>query len=207
MSTVAVLRAEVQRLFGDESATFLEAADVLTWLNRGQLDIARRTDCLVTEMTGTTVAGVNFVAEPTDVLGYKQISLDYVVQKEYQFEQRLVTSSSFALDVPYQRYILWNNKIYFSGGACAAAVNYRIYYTRTPVALVADTDVPEIPVQYHEDLVRFCLARANEMAEDFNAADRFMADYQQRVSSIRSDTDNQSRQSYAAVRCIDDWDY
>ena len=60
---------------------------------------------------------------------------------------------------------------------------------------------------YHEDLVRYALSRAKEMEEDFSAADRYMADYKMRVSSIRSDNNLITTRNNNAVRCLDDWDY
>lgn len=209
MATVAQLRSKIQRAFGDESATFLEAADVLNYLNDGQLDIVRRTDCLFAETTATTTVGpvVTKYILPTDFLGMKQVSLNYNPLVEYPFEQQLQTNTLAAIDVPDGHYVIWNGYIYFQYNAVTAAVNYRLYYTRRPAALVNDTDIPEIPLQYHEDLVKYGLARAKEMEEDYNSASYYDRAYDQRINTIRSDVNNRSRQAFAAVRCLDNWDY
>lgn len=206
MSTVLEMKSEVKRIFGDESGTFLEDADLIRWFNAAQLDICRQTDALVADTTGTTTAAQNYVTAPTDVLAYIKVTLALAPLNQYPLESAAF-SSDINVDVPRETYGVWRSRIYFNNAQCISALAYGVLYTRRPVVLTIDADIPEIPVAYHEDIVRYALARAKEMEEDYGAADRFMADYMRRVSGTRSDTNLDNRQINNAVRCLDDWDY
>lgn len=206
MSTVLEMKTEVKRIFGDESGSFLEDADLLRWFNAGQLDICRHTDALVADITSTTTAAQNYVTAPTDVLAYIKITLALSPLNQYPLESAAF-SSDVAVDVPRDMYGVWNSRIYFNNNQCIAAQAYAVLYTRRPALLTADGNIPEIPVVYHEDLVRYALARAKEMEEDYGASDRFMADYISRTRNTRSDVNLENRQVNNAVRCLDEWDY
>lgn len=208
MPTVAELRSKVQRLFGDESATFLENADVLGWLNEAQLDIVKKTNCYTASASITIVAGTVSYSVPTGFLFAKKVILNYSELTEIDFESNKITSNSTnALEIPAGHYSIFGTSIYFPSADIATVVPCTVYYVKAPTVLTADGDTPVIPVEFHDHLVRFVLMRAKEMEEDFAVADRFNADYGQRVIQTSADVDTRNRTNNPAVRNLDDWDW
>lgn len=205
---VSEIQTAVQRIFGDESQTFLETADIIRWVNDGQLDIVRKTSCLLTEVTANTVANTTSYALPADFLFAKQVMLNYVPLIEFDLESNQFQSTSLAANaLPTNAYMISEGNIYFPYYQVLAVYPYRMWYAKRPVTVTTGADTPEIPVQYHEDLVRFCLSRASEMSGEFDQADRFAGDYNGRILQARADTFMKSSASFPAVRCNDDYDY
>ena len=144
MATAGELITRIQRLFGDESATFLETADMYMWLNDAQLDIARHTDILAGELSGTTVAGTNNISGPTDLIRLTQVVLNQVPLQEYPIENDRYTTS-LSVEVPTGGFTYWKKLIYFASGSTVSAVSYKILYSRRPATLTVTGDIPEIP--------------------------------------------------------------
>lgn len=205
---VSEITTAVQRIYGDESFTVLEQADIIRWINDGQLDIVRKTGCLITEVTANTAASTTSYTLPTNFLFAKQVMLNYVPLIEFDLESNQFQSTSLAANaLPTNAYMISEGNIYFPYNQVLSVVPYRMWYVKRPTTVTVVGDTPEIPVQFHEDLVRFCLARAEEMNGDFDAADRFAGDYNGRVLQARADTFMKSSNSFPAVRCNDDYDY
>ena len=206
---VGTIKSRVQRAFGDESSTFIEATDVLNWLNDGQMEIVRKTNCLQAETNGTTVVGTNKLLLTTiapGLLAVQKFMINYIQLKYSDISGPNLSSSDAPLNVETGSYFIWNGYIYWNMLDAGTAYNYRIYYLKSPTALAVDADIPEIPVEFHEDLVIWCLIKANEMTEDYDAADRYRTQFRERVANSRGDTNLKQRTSYTGPRLLDTWD-
>lgn len=203
---VSEIKDRVERIFGDESGTFLEPADMLAWINDGQLEIVKKTDCLVTSVTAAITALDNSYAVPADFLKVIKLVLNGVQLTEAPFEGATTQTTGFLVDVPSGCYTIWNSTIYFASVDVNTVVNYTLFHTKRPAALTVDADIPAIPLEYHEDIVRFCLVRAKEMEEDYGASDRFLSDFNIRIANNRGDTGTKNINSYGSVRVLDSMD-
>lgn len=79
--------------------------------------------------------------------------------------------------------------------------NLDIWYVKLPADLDDDTDVPEIPPSMHTDMIRYALARAKELDEDWEASGRIDADFELRLIQSKDDAQTNGH-TYPAVRLI-----
>ena len=107
---------------------------------------------------------------------------------------------SAAVGIPL-RYYVRGNKVYLHPTpATSDSTTVTLTYNRMPTELtLAATDPIDVPISYHEDLVRFCLARAYEKNENYQAQETSEASYQAGVNQ-RIWEKNQADESFPYVR-------
>lgn len=194
------IKTRVKRQFGDESGALIDDLDITRWANDGQVDIIRKTDALMSLQSTVVTLGTTNVTLPTDFLFAKKVVMNQIPLELVSFSEGFITSTSYSQNSAPGTCYVWNNKLYFNAEQAKGSV--QLYYNRRPAALVVDADIPEIPVQMHEDLVRFCIARAKELNEDMEGAGLIMSDYNQRVNLARSEISNPDSNSYNAIRTL-----
>lgn len=106
---------------------------------------------------------VHPVTELADVIAIKDVEQGIELEKAY-FNEKFAASEGEA-GIPTQ-YWVYGNQIRFD-----VALNerraYEILYVRQPAPLVAATDVPDIPEQYHEAIVLWAIHSFQRKAQDF----------------------------------------
>lgn len=205
------IKTRVKRLFGDESGAQIIDADIIRWANDGQLDIVRRTECLQAHVETNSVAKDNSYALPPDAIRVRRVTYDGNVLSRVELEELDgVNKSREASDItgtPTQYYI-WGRQLWlYPTPSNSGTGNLDIYYLKAPATLGGDADVPDIPGHMHEDIVRYCLARAKELDEEFNQAEQIWNDYQMRTMLSFDEQHNPNADSYPAVRALpgDEW--
>jgi hypothetical protein len=103
---------------------------------------------------------------------------------------------------------------YYEGGKANlwpipdSIVTVDITYVKTPDTMVdaasAEFTVPEV---YHEDVVKFCLARAHNKNQNFKAAESEMEQYDRRVSTRRNEAQAPETALYKIPDAMDYEDY
>lgn len=197
---VSEIATRVKRQFGDESGSLIDDNDILRWCNDGQVDIVRKTAALISSQTTAVTVGTSNVTLPADFLSVKGVVLANNPLSLVSYEEGFVSYASSAVDAqPGMCYVL-GNKLYFNSQQ--ASGNLVITYIRRPTVLTLVADTPEIPVQMHEDLVRFCLARAKELNEDLEGAAAAMSDYNTRTMYGTSEMATPDAASYNGIRVL-----
>lgn len=163
---VSDITRKVQRLFGDSSAFIVfDQQDIYDWVNEAMLLITRKTHCLTAK--NSAAASTYPATLPADWIITKRVTYDTpeVPLKMMNIED-LDAYGINPAEVDYPEfYYIFNGKLnlfYTPGGT--KQVHH--YYVKTPTAVSAVGNTPEVPVSYHEDLVRFCLMRAHERNQD-----------------------------------------
>ena len=200
------LTKRVQRQFGDESEAEITTEDIRNYLNDAQMDVVRHTECLQDSVETDSVAGQRNYILPTNFLFVKRVTFGgrklnpvNLEDLDEEYPSREAEPSSGEPQVFY----LWNNQIYlYPTPASDGSGNLDIMYIRIPDDLENPTDVPEIPVAYHEDLVRFALSRAKELDEETVDAQRIWTDYTERVAFTKDSSKVQDISSYPSVRLV-----
>lgn len=204
--TLADIRLRVQRIFGDTTEVEIQIADIDKWANDAQLDIARRTDCLQAIHTIGTQVGIKSYPFAEQYISIRRVAVDGIKLARTTLEELDNThddrDSAYPNDTPSQYYVFANQLFLYPAPAVAGSNNIEIFYIRAPIMLVAPEQIPEIPFAYHEDIVRYCVARAKELDEEFEDANRFMEDYETRVSDARATNQWPHIDSYPAVRLL-----
>lgn len=156
-------------------------------VNEAQREIAKRIDVRVwyTESTLTTTAGNNTLTLPTDYLrpdylydDVNNVRLDALTDglefEEWDTAQSqplywIVLGTSIRVrPIPNGAYTL------------------KLRYWKQPTTMSANGDVPETPLAYRHLLETYALSRCYRRQLDFDAADRYMADFERDLARAAS---------------------
>lgn len=198
---------QVQRLFGDESGAQITTNDIVDWANLAQLDIARKTEALADVVEINSVAGQRKYLLPENFLKLRRVSydgrlLDAVSMEEVDDTDRF--SQEGGTGEP-KVYFLWGREIFLHPTPSQNGVeNIDLYYVRSPAELTVGelNAIPELPPAYHEDIVRYCLARAKELDEEDDTAVHIMSEYELRLAQSKDEAWSPDIDSYPAVRVL-----
>ena len=165
------IERKVLRLFGDSvtSHIMVQAQDIYDWINEAQLRIARDTGC-VTGST-STAASTYPKALPADWIVTKRVVYGITVLRLVDIEDLDAVNVNPALpvDTPCFYYMLGGQiKLYPTLGA-SDSTTVTFEYSKVPTLITAGAQTPEVPISYHEDLVRYCIMRAHELNENYKA--------------------------------------
>lgn len=179
---VGEIQTRVKRAFGDESGVQLTDEDLIRYINDGcRAFVLQNEELLQTVGTSNAVANQNAYALPVDLLLLKSVMFQSPGDSSF-FNLKGMTFNEFneyidgwdgstlyrGSPMAYMRY--GDNITLFPTPDTSGTNNIKIYYNRKPVDVVTNVDIPDIPVLYHEVLVKYCLSQAYEMDEDLDAA-------------------------------------
>lgn len=199
----------VQRNFGDTANVQIDQTDILRWINDAQREIVLANQLLQSVATSTTVAGTNTYTIPADLLTLRSIKHGGIklralsLTEAEQYIPNFDDTSNYPSDVPTHFWI-WANQLTLYPNPSTANKELKIYYTRQPVAVVLLADIPELPVQYHNRLVEYCLQQAYELDENWAAADAKKTQFTTGVNNTKDNVDWAERDFYPSITSTDD---
>lgn len=177
------IKTRVKRQFGDESGVQVTDGDIVRWVNDGQRDIVNQNEGILEEVvTANSVVGQQLYALPTNLLvlrgvTYKSSSdLSYYQMRGRSMQQFNIEAdgwdgSQWANNRQPQLYSVWKGSIrLFPVPDENQVAALKIYYQRMPVDVALDGDIPDLPLQYHNAVVNYCLSQAYELDEDWDSA-------------------------------------
>lgn len=203
MSTLAEIQTAVQRQFGDDTEAQITLTDITRWANEAQLQIARKTDTLLETVIIPTVIGTSEYALPVDFLRVDRVLYDgKVIYKTTSQDLDALNPSRNVTPVPTgvpTRFIVKRKKIVLYP-APDSVKNVSVDIVTRPATLAVAGDIPEIPVELHPDIIRFCLARAYELDGQRVEARETMAELEQNLGWAMDETNNAYTDSYPMIR-------
>ena len=84
---VGDVKLRVSRAVGDDDKLIVTDADMLRWINDGQLDVVRRTECLQGTYSTATTLGTGSYNLPSDYFLAKRVTLNNQVQRPTNINQ------------------------------------------------------------------------------------------------------------------------
>jgi hypothetical protein len=198
---VLTIKTRVRRLFGDESGTFLEDSDLYAWINEALTEIHRINRVSKTFFNVLLIANINTYALPTDFLAMDKVFMNGTELAYINVANSELNSiTSDGLDCPVGSYILYNRNLILPAVSISPSVLCRIVYTASPPKVTSDIDEPtSTPEEYHELIIRYCMARASEMSEELNAADRYQNMFKMGLIEMRGEVKAPVEDSYPSV--------
>lgn len=201
---VGDIKTRVKRQFGDESAVQVTDDDIIRWINDAQRDFVMQTETLLeTVRTIDTQAGTQDYAYPTDLFILRNVRYKGSTDTSFhrlmylnlqQFDELMdgwdgnTTTETQAAPRWYTSY---ENRIYIYPTPFESITGgLKILYSRYPTDISLDSDVPDLPINYHNAILNYCLQKAYELDEDLNAA-QFAA--QQAEADIKLNQEKQQR--------------
>jgi len=197
MDTLILIR-KVQRSFGDDNSIFIKTDDILDWINDAQLQIVRETNCLIEEVfvpanSFPWTLPNNFLKTARVLYGGK--SLPYIPVETLDSQ----TTDLMNTAVPAYFYFIKEEMRLYPAAVPTDLVSVTIQYAKLPIMLTAAAEQLTVPNVYHEDIVRFCLARAHERNENYRGMEIAMAEFSSRISDRIDETDVQD-EVYSTIR-------
>lgn len=193
---VSEIATRVKRQFGDEAGAQITDADIIRWTNDAQREIALHNDLL--QATGTTalLANQDQYTLPADVLNLQALKIGTrrltFMTKEDAFQR----DDNAPGDPQY--YSVFGTKLDLYPTPIKAET-MTIYYTRRPVEITLITAEPELPVQYHNRIVEYCLAQAYELDADWDSYKQKMGMFQEGVDRLKANNDWQPQSVYPSI--------
>jgi hypothetical protein len=214
---VGDIGTRVKRQFGDESGVQLTDDDLYRYINDGTRQlILQNEELLQTLGTTSAVVGQQDYALPVDLLILKSVSYkipggDTFYRMEgksfNEFNEYIDawdSTNSLAKGTPLV-YMKYGDHIsVFPIPDVAGTNNIKIYYNRKPVDVNDLTDIPDIPVLYHEVLVKYCLSQAYEMDEDLEAAAMKGQQISGDMTLLRGRNDWTVEEKYPTITVLED---
>jgi hypothetical protein len=168
---LTTLVRKVQRLFGDTpNEVVITQTDIFDWVDEAQLQITRKTNCLTKSAVGI-VAGTFPLILPVDWIKTKRVLYGSTILTYVDIDDldALSYDSTVPKDTPSVYYI-FNKRLnlYPNQGATDTALVQHDYVC-APTAIASVATPLDVPLSYHEDIVRYCVMRAHERNENYKA--------------------------------------
>lgn len=208
---VSDIITRVQRLFGDEAGVQLTTDDITRFINDGVRTIVSRNEGLLQAIaTQNSVAGQGDYVVPADLLILRKCLWKDTGDTAYlniqfmsfnQFNELIDgwDGTSYPKSAPVA-YTFWQDTIkVFPFPAVSTSAALKIYYNRKPVDVVLASDTPDIPVIYHETLVKYVMTQAYEMDEDVDSTTMKQRDFDNSLNFLRGRTEWHNEDTYPVI--------
>lgn len=213
LTTAETIIRRVQRDFGDEAETQIKLDDIFDWINFGQLEIVRQTECLEGttsyvltsdgSMGGGTgkvelVDGVPVLDLPDDFLLEQKLVYSSLELTKVQFQDTYPSGYGVSGTTPSQ-YFMRSGKINILPTPSRNSQTVVLYYVVMPSEVHNTSDVLDIPANFVLDLVEYCTMKAKELTEDYQHANLIGGRLATRLAMSKNEA-NVPSDSYAVVR-------
>lgn len=193
---LTTLVRKVQRLFGDTpNEIVIQQTDIFDWVDEAQLQITRKTHCLTKSTTGI-VASTFPLALPVDWIMNKRLLYGKTILKFVEIDDldALSYDATVPVDTPTVYYVFNKQLNLYPNKGASDTTLLQHDYVCSPT-LIATIGTPlDVPLSYHEDIVRYCVMRAHERNENYKAqqisSDSFEAMGGERLQEATSPQDD-----------------
>jgi hypothetical protein len=194
------IASRIKTLFGDTAGVQVTDTIILDWINDAQREISMQHENLFQKTsTANLVAGTNSYALPADLLTLQGVQLKGSSTGVFYDLQFLSPEGVDQMYPNWQDPTDTGTPIYFFRGdagqvvliptpatSVAGAIQYT--YSRYTVDLVAIGNALDVPEYYHQTILEYCLMKAYEMDENWEAEDR-KANYVQSTIDFNNSRD------------------
>lgn len=205
----------VQRQIGDTAGAQIIDADVLRWINDAQRDISQQNDVLQKIGSANTVSSQSAYALPTDCqrlvrVAYQggalqNVSMEQINELIPQHDQ--TNAQGFPAGTPIYYWVyagminLWPSPVQGNAG------DLTIYYTRKPTDVTSDSSSIDLPDEYFNSVVQYCIVQAYELDTNYYASMLKQQGYEQSVAGLKGQRNWEDQNSYPSITAISEYDY
>lgn len=198
---VDVALRKIKRQFGDEYNVIIVDEDIFYWIHEAELDIIRQTasndiQIQVAANTFPVLIAGNVIVKRVAVNGR---ALTYTTRNELDSVGTITAEGT-----SNQWY--WESHKVFLYPVPLAADNYNVdvIYCRVPTEMtVGGTNTFTVPEVFHEDVVKYCIARAHNKNMNWKAAEAEMEAYDRNVSTRRHEVQASDAPIYKGIDPMD----
>lgn len=206
--TVQAILTRVQRAFGDSAGVQIDQTDIIRWINDAQREIVMKNQLLQAIGTTAVVAGQTGYSLPADLLTLRSIKVDGNKLRPLTLSEAETAIPDFDSTANYPsgtptHFWIWANSFTVYPAPTSVNLQFKIYYTRQPADIANLVDTPELPVQYHNRIVEYCLQQAYELDENWAASQAKAQQFDQGVNQLKDNIDWAERDFYPSITSTD----
>lgn len=205
----------VQRTFGDEAAVQVTNADVIRWINDGQIEIVKHNDSALqkTDFVNLVANQATYVL-PTDLLILRTLrykysdmlsfsALRYKNMQEFDDSVDGWDGTAYTASSP-QFFTMYEGKaILFPVPDRAATAGLKVLYNQKPVDVVGLSDALALPLIYHNTIFKYCMWQASLMDEDHEPALMYQTDFKGDMSMLMSNETSDPVATYPTITVLE----
>lgn len=168
--TVQKISDRVRRQFGDTGSVVITDQAMYDWINDAMREIVLDQKLLRVKSTSQTVIGQQNYGFPSDLLRLDHLSvngeaLDQTSTQEIgRTIENMDDSINYPRGVPSQYWVYGRELFLYP--APSSSTSMTIYYYRNPVEVTAMVNTPELPAEYDNRIIEYCLSQAAELDDD-----------------------------------------
>lgn len=202
----------VRRTFGDDASVQITDDDIFRWINDAQLQISvDNEELLETVATADIIAGQADYSVPTNMNvlrscmynNFRLRGLSFSQFNEYLDGFKATPSQGgFGNGTPEVFMVYGGTITLFPTPDQNISAGLRIYYSRHPASVGNFADALTVPDRYHNSVVEYCLQRAYEMDENFDAAAYKKGEFSTQVQKLKDQEKWTSSEYYPKITVL-----
>lgn len=206
----------VRRIFGDDAAVQVTDADIIRWINDGQVEIVKNNDSAL-QTTGfiNLIAGQSSYTLPADLLVLRSLRYKYATMDSFS---RLIYKNMQQFDEEVDGWdgtaFSASNPVFFTTYEGAVTLfptpdtsnvgGLKILYNKKPVDVVTLVDALALPLIYHNTIVKYCMWQASLLDEDHEPGMMYRSDFQSDMDSLMRSEVADPVATYSTITVLQD---
>ncbi|MFY3741644.1 MAG: hypothetical protein HMLIMOIP_002102 [Candidatus Nitrosomirales archaeon] len=205
----------VRRIFGDDAAVQVQDADVIRWINDGQVEIVKHNDGAL-QKTGLIdlVAGQSSYTLPTDLLILRSLRYKYASMLSFssikyknmqEFDDSIDGWDGIAYPVSSpELFTMYEGKaILFPTPDQSVTGGLKVLYNQKPTDVVLVSDALALPLIYHNTLLKYCMWQASLLDEDHDPAAMYRNDFQSDMDLLLTRETTEAVATYPTITVLE----
>jgi hypothetical protein len=205
----------VRRTFGDESAVQIQDADILRWINDGQIEIVKNNDQALQKTTlQNIVNGTSTYTLPADLLILRSLryklpdmlgfsALKFKNMQEFDDSIDGWDGAAYGNGYPIFFTVYEGKVVLFPTPNQDMASGLKILYNQQPVDVVLTTDTLALPKIYHNTIFKYCMWQASQLDEDMDPAKMYLAQFSDDLTILQNNEVQDPTDKYATITVLE----
>lgn len=197
----------VQRQFGDEASVQINEDDVMRWINDAVIEICMQNDLKQATGTMNTVIGTNSYAFPSDLLQVRTIYYDgsrlkFIKRTEYDEYVNEQDPNEELTGTP-TLFTRWGSDFILYPKPDAVK-QLKLLYLQQPFEVAGVNDDIPVPDIYRARVVEYCLQKAYETDEDWEAAGQMSGQFADGLTRLKEHETVGNVEYYPSITVLPD---
>lgn len=208
--TAGDVATSVKRQFGDESGVQITDADIFRWINSGVREIVSMIQPIKATATQDLVSGTYqySLPETENIHLIETVWIDGSRITNYsfaQFEQIILENGSTtrAKGKPQMYTEFAGQLILWPTPDAAYTGGLQVFYSKYPAPVIDSSSLLGLPDKHFESLMQWCMYKAYELDDEFDASQNAFRTFQARVLDLGDEELNVKNITYPEITIVD----
>lgn len=212
---VSDIVTRVRRIFGDEAAVQVTDADIMRWINDGQIEVVKHNDgALQKTSLINIVANQSSYTLPTDLLILRSLRYKFSDMLSFsalryknmqQFDDSIDGWDGTAYTAARPEFFtMYEGKaLLFPTPDQSFTSGIKVLYNQKPTDVTTLSDALSLPLIYHNTLLKYCMWQASLLDEDHEPALMYKTDFQNDMSMLRTRETTEATATYTTITVLE----